>query len=134
MGLKAKGTVGLLRLAYDKGLIDRGTLVQALRGLKGHNVSDRIIDEVLRNLNRVLQIIAGAPGFEPGLPWLWRLKPVLLCCMEICLNIQCVRRSDKESCSGEFILLQHGLAFYSVICLEGSFQDDNFLEEFLHEV
>jgi len=73
MGLKAKGTIGLLRLACDKGLIDRGTLVQALRGLKEHSVSDRIIDEVLRNLNKVLQIIAGAPGFEPWRPLrLWR--------------------------------------------------------------
>jgi len=45
-------------------------------------------------------LVAGPPGFGSGLPWLWRLKSVLLCCMEICLNMQCVRRSDKESCSG----------------------------------
>jgi len=52
MELKVKGTIGLLRLAYDKGLIDKGKLVQALRGLKEHGfrVSDEIINEVLRKL------------------------------------------------------------------------------------
>ncbi|PUA34053.1 MAG: hypothetical protein B7O98_00395 [Zestosphaera tikiterensis] len=51
-GVKNKGTVGLLRLAYDKGLIDKGKPVQALRGLKeyGFRVSDKIINEALRKL------------------------------------------------------------------------------------
>jgi len=50
MGLKVIGTIGLLRLAYDKGLIDRDKLVQALRKLKEHGfrISDEIISEVLK--------------------------------------------------------------------------------------
>ena len=52
MRLKVKGTIGLLRLAYDKGLIDKNKLVQALRKLKEHRfrVSDGIINEVLEKL------------------------------------------------------------------------------------
>jgi len=52
MELKVKGTIGLLRLTYDKGLIDKGKLVQALKGLKEHGfrASDEIINEVLRKL------------------------------------------------------------------------------------
>jgi len=52
MGLTVKGTIGLLRLAYDKDLIDKNKLVQALRKLKEHGfrVSDEIINEVLKRL------------------------------------------------------------------------------------
>jgi len=52
MELKVKRTVGLLRLAYDKGLIDKGKLVQALGRLKEHGlrVSDDILNEALRKL------------------------------------------------------------------------------------
>jgi len=52
MGLKVKGTIGLLRLAYDKGLIDKDKLIQALRGLREHGfrVSDEVINEALRKL------------------------------------------------------------------------------------
>ncbi len=52
MGLAVKGTIGLLRLAYDKGLIDRDKLIQALRELKEHGfrVSDNIINEILKKL------------------------------------------------------------------------------------
>ena len=34
MGLTVKGTIGLLKLAYDKGVIDKNKLVKALRELK----------------------------------------------------------------------------------------------------
>ena len=52
MGLAVKGTIGLLRLAYDRGIIDKNKLVQTLRELKeyGFRVSDRIIDEILKKL------------------------------------------------------------------------------------
>jgi len=54
MKLKVMGTISLLRLAYDKGLIDKDKLVQALRELKEHGfrVSNEIIDGVLRKLKR----------------------------------------------------------------------------------
>ncbi len=52
MGLTVKGTIGLLRLAYDKGLIDKDKLIQAIRELKEHGfrVSDNIINEILEKL------------------------------------------------------------------------------------
>jgi len=52
MGLEVIGTVGLLRRAYDKGLVDRDGLVQALRKLREHGfrISDEIIREVLEKL------------------------------------------------------------------------------------
>ena len=52
MGLTVKGTIGLLRLAYDKGIIDKNKLIQALRELKEHGfrISDDIISEVLEKL------------------------------------------------------------------------------------
>lgn len=52
MRLKVKGTIGLLRLAYDRGIIDKNKLVQALRKLKEHGfrISDEIINEVLKKL------------------------------------------------------------------------------------
>ena len=52
MGLAVKGTIGLLRLAYDKGLIDKDKLVQALRRLKEHGfrISDEVINEALKRL------------------------------------------------------------------------------------
>jgi predicted nucleic acid-binding protein len=52
MGLKVMGTIGLLRLAYDRGLIDKDKLVQALRKLKEHGfrISDKIINEILEKL------------------------------------------------------------------------------------
>ncbi len=44
MGLKIIGTLGLLRKTYDKGLIDKGTIIQALKQLKQHGfrISDNI--------------------------------------------------------------------------------------------
>ncbi len=52
MGLAVKGTIGLLRLAYDKGIIDKDKLIQALRALKEHGfrVSNSIINEILKKL------------------------------------------------------------------------------------
>jgi len=52
MGLKVIGTIGLLRRAYDEGLVDRSGLVQALRKLREHGfrISDEIIQEVLEKL------------------------------------------------------------------------------------
>ena len=52
MGIAVKGTIGLLGLAYGKGLIDKGELIQALRGLKEHGfrVSDRVVNEILKKL------------------------------------------------------------------------------------
>ncbi|MEB3786920.1 MAG: DUF3368 domain-containing protein [Desulfurococcales archaeon] len=52
MGLAVKGTIGLLRLAYDKGIIDKYKLVQALGKLKEHGfrISDEIIINVLKKL------------------------------------------------------------------------------------
>ncbi len=52
MGLAVKGTIGLLRLAYDKGIIDKDKLIRALRELKEHGfrVSDSIINEILKKL------------------------------------------------------------------------------------
>lgn len=52
MGLKVTGTIGLLRKAYDKGLVDKNKLVQALRQLREHGfrISDEIIREVLERL------------------------------------------------------------------------------------
>ena len=52
MGLKVMGTIGLLRLAHDKGLIDRDKLVRALGKLKEHGfrVSDEIINEALKRI------------------------------------------------------------------------------------
>ncbi len=52
MELAVKGTVGPLKLAYDRGLIDKSKLIQALRELKEHGfrVSDRIINEILKKL------------------------------------------------------------------------------------
>ena len=52
MGLRVTGTVGLLRLAYDKGLLGKDRLVQALRDLRDHGfrIPDEIIDEVLKKL------------------------------------------------------------------------------------
>ncbi len=54
MGLKIIGTLGLLRKAYDKGLIDKNTLIQALQQLKQHGfrISDNIIHEVIEKLNQ----------------------------------------------------------------------------------
>jgi len=52
MKLKVIGTIGLIRLAYNKGLINKDKLIKALRELKEHGfrVSDKIINEVLRKL------------------------------------------------------------------------------------
>ncbi|MCE4608956.1 MAG: DUF3368 domain-containing protein [Desulfurococcales archaeon] len=52
MGLIVKGTIGLLRLAYDKGIIDKNKLVQKLRELKEHGfrVTDNVINEILKKL------------------------------------------------------------------------------------
>ena len=52
MGLAVKGTIGLLRLAYDKDIIDRDKLIRALRELKEHGfrVSNSIINEILEKL------------------------------------------------------------------------------------
>lgn len=52
MRLKVTSAIGLLRLAYDKGLIYKSKLVQALRELKEHGfrISNKIIDEVLKKL------------------------------------------------------------------------------------
>ncbi len=52
MGLVVEGTIGLLRLAYDKGLIDKDKLVQALRRLEEHRfrISDEVINEALKRL------------------------------------------------------------------------------------
>ncbi|BAN90050.1 DUF3368 domain-containing protein [Aeropyrum camini] len=52
MNLKVIGTIGLLRLAYNKGLIDKDKLIQALRELKEHGfrISDNIINEALKKL------------------------------------------------------------------------------------
>jgi len=52
MRLKVIGTIGLLRLAYDKGLLNKSKLAQALRELKEHGfrVSDEIINGVLKRL------------------------------------------------------------------------------------
>ncbi|MCE4605972.1 MAG: DUF3368 domain-containing protein [Desulfurococcales archaeon] len=52
MRLNVKGTIGLLRLVYDKGLISKDKLVQALRELKEHGfrISSDIINEVLEKL------------------------------------------------------------------------------------
>ena len=52
MGLKVIGTVGLLRRAYDKGLVDKNKLIQALKQLREHGfrISDEIIREVLERL------------------------------------------------------------------------------------
>ena len=52
MNLAVKGTVGLLKLAYDRGLIDKSKLIHALRELKedGFRISDRIINEILKKL------------------------------------------------------------------------------------
>ena len=52
MRLKVIGTIGLLRLAYDKGFLNKGKLIQALRELKEHGfrISDKIIDEVIKKL------------------------------------------------------------------------------------
>ena len=54
MGLAVKGTIGLLRLAYDKGIIDKNKLVRALRELKEHGfrVSNSIINEILKKLKK----------------------------------------------------------------------------------
>ncbi len=53
MGLKIIGTLGLLRKAYDKRLIDKNTLIQALQQLKQHGfrISDNIMREVIEKLN-----------------------------------------------------------------------------------
>ncbi len=53
MGLKITGTLGLLRKAYNKRLINKSTLVQALKQLKQHGfrISDNIIHEVVEKLN-----------------------------------------------------------------------------------
>ena len=50
--LKVVGTIGLLRLAYNKGLINKVKLIQALRKLKEHGfrISDKIINEILNKL------------------------------------------------------------------------------------
>lgn len=52
MGLKVVGTIGLLRRAYDKGLIDKNKLIQALKQLREHGfrMSDEIVQEVLEKL------------------------------------------------------------------------------------
>ncbi len=52
MGLKVTGTIGMLRRAYDIGLIDKNRFIQALRQLKEHGfrISDEIIHEVLEKL------------------------------------------------------------------------------------
>jgi len=54
MGLKIIGTLGLLRKAYDKGLIGKNTLTQALQQLKQHGfrISDNIMREVIGKLNQ----------------------------------------------------------------------------------
>ncbi len=52
MGLEVIGTIGLLRLAYDEGLIERDRLIRALRMLREHGfrISDEIIREVLERI------------------------------------------------------------------------------------
>ena len=52
MRLEVIGTIGLLRRAYDKELMDKNRLVQALKQLREHGfrVSDEIIREVLERL------------------------------------------------------------------------------------
>jgi len=52
MNLNVIGTIGLLRLAYNKGLINKDKLIQALRELKEHGfrISDKIINEALKKL------------------------------------------------------------------------------------
>jgi len=49
IGLKVIDAVGLLRLAYDKGLIGKDGLIQALRKLRerGFRISDEIIRKVI---------------------------------------------------------------------------------------
>lgn len=44
--MKVTGTIDLLRRAYDKGLVDKNRLVQALRQLREHGF--RISDETIR--------------------------------------------------------------------------------------
>ncbi len=53
MGLKITGTLGLLRKAYDKRLINKNTLVQALQQLRQHGfrISDNIIHDIIEKLN-----------------------------------------------------------------------------------
>ena len=53
IGLKVIGTVGLLRRAYDKRLIDKNMLIQALKQLRRHGfrISDDIICEVTERLD-----------------------------------------------------------------------------------
>jgi len=52
MRLEVIGTIGLLRRAYDKELMDKNRLVQALKQLREHGfrISDEIIREVLERL------------------------------------------------------------------------------------
>ncbi len=52
MRLEVIGTIGLLRRAYDKELMDKNKLVQALKQLREHGfrISDEIIREVLERL------------------------------------------------------------------------------------
>ena len=52
MGLKVIGTVGLLRRAYDKGLLNKSRLIQALKQLRKHGfrISDEVVQEVLEKL------------------------------------------------------------------------------------
>ncbi|MCE4620800.1 MAG: DUF3368 domain-containing protein [Desulfurococcales archaeon] len=52
MGLAVKGTIGLLRLAYDKGIIAKEKLIRALRELKeyGFRVSNSIMNEIIKKL------------------------------------------------------------------------------------
>ena len=52
MRLKVIGTVGLLRRAYEKGLVDKDGLIQALKQLREHGfrISNEVVQEVLKKL------------------------------------------------------------------------------------
>jgi len=53
MGLKVVGTLGLLREAYDEGIMVKGMLIRFLKQLKhqGFRISDDVIHEILEKLN-----------------------------------------------------------------------------------
>ena len=52
MGLKVVGAIGLLRRAYDEGLLDKSRFIQALRKLREHGfrISDEVVQKVLEKL------------------------------------------------------------------------------------
>jgi len=53
MELKVVGTLGLLREAYDEGIMAKDMLIQFLKQLKhqGFRISDDVIHEILEKLN-----------------------------------------------------------------------------------